>query len=94
MANETASTPAAKTRKARTPIDPNETARDRFLRLAQSRIGSALNVIKGIGVLGNKAQYEYTDVDVDKIESALKGAIDAAVKSLRAGKPVKSTFTL
>lgn len=45
-------------------------------------------------MLGNKAQYEYTDVDVDKIESALKGAIDAAVKSLRAGKPVKSTFTL
>jgi hypothetical protein len=81
-------------RKPRTPIDPNETPRDRFLRLAQARTGSALNTIKGIGVLGNKAQYEYTEEDVVKIETALNGGVKAAIAGLRAGKPVKASFTL
>jgi hypothetical protein len=87
-----ASTPVE--RKKRQPIDPNETARDRFLRLAQGRTGSALNTIKGIGVLGNKAQYDYGDEDVDKIETALIGAVTSSMKALRAGKPVKSGFSL
>jgi len=81
-------------RKKRTPVDPDETSRQRFLRLAQSRTGTALNTIKGIGVLGNKSQYEYTDEDVTKIESALNGSVQSAMKALRAGKPVKSSFTL
>jgi Flp pilus assembly protein TadB len=53
-----------------------------------------LNAIKGLSALGNKAQYEYTDEDVQKIEQALKSAVDVTVKALKTGKPVKSTFSL
>ncbi|MDH2420077.1 hypothetical protein [Cobetia amphilecti] len=51
-------------------------ARDRFVRLAESRVSKALKDIKLIGNLSNRSHYTYTDEDVKKINQALKRAVD------------------
>lgn len=48
----TPTTAAAKARKARKPVDPNETPDVRFKRLGQKRLTTAVKVIKGIAQLG------------------------------------------
>ena len=49
--------------------------RDKFVRLAESRTQGALNAIRKIGNLSNKRAYEYKDADVKKIVKALRDAI-------------------
>ncbi|WP_176503700.1 hypothetical protein [Cobetia sp. 5-11-6-3] len=51
-------------------------ARDRFVRLAESRVSKALKDIKLIGNLSNRNHYTYTEEDVKKINQALKRAVD------------------
>ncbi len=51
-------------------------ARDRFVRLAESRVSKALKDIKLIGNLANRSHYTYTEEDVKKINQALKRAVD------------------
>lgn len=83
-----------KTRKARTPIDPNETDRQRFVRLGSSRTSTAIEAIRKVALLGNKASYEYQPEDVVKIEKALRDAVDGAVNALKTGKPTGSGFSI
>lgn len=55
-----------------------------FKTLASARTSKALNAIKIIGNLANKANYEYTDEQVQKILDALDTAcaqVDAAFKN-------------
>jgi uncharacterized small protein (DUF1192 family) len=51
------------------------TKRSNFIRLAESRVTKALKSIKVIGNLSNKANYEYTDQDINKIINALQAEI-------------------
>lgn len=71
-------------RKAREKIDPNETARQRFQRIAGKRTKTALAKIKLLANLANLSAYEYTAVDVDKIEKAISDRTASAVAALRA----------
>lgn len=52
-----------------------ESKREKFVRLAESRVNSTLKEINLIGNLSNKCNYDYTKEDVDKIIKALKKAI-------------------
>ena len=52
------------------------TKRSNFIRLAESRVTKALKSIKVIGNLSNKANYEYTDQDINKIINALQAEIN------------------
>lgn len=52
-----------------------ETKRDKFIRLAESRVNSTLKEISLIGNLSNKSNYEYNKEDVEKIIRILKKSI-------------------
>lgn len=54
-----------------------ETKRDRFVRLAESRTNNAIRSIRTISKLGNKSYYEFDDGDVRKIVGALTREIEA-----------------
>lgn len=78
------------------PDEPkaNETPRERFVRLAELRMSNTLDDIRKLGLLGNKAQYEYTEEDIGKIDAAITKAKDAALTALKTGKPTQSSFSL
>lgn len=71
-----------------------ESKRERFVRLAQGRVNTALTAVAKVEHLANKASYEYSDADVDVIERALTDGVTQAIKSLRAGQRDASTFSL
>ena len=59
-------------------LDVPKDKRGDFRRLAQQRTVSALDVIRKIENLSNKANYEYTPEQVEKIFDTLREAIDHA----------------
>ena len=61
-----------------------ETKRDRFVRLAEARTNKIIDMIRLLGNCANKANYDYTDADVQKIFNALEKEI----------KLTKTKFTL
>ncbi len=48
-----------------------ETDREKFLRLANSRVTKAIQAIRIVGNLSNRSNYSYTEADVEKIFRAL-----------------------
>lgn len=53
-----------------------ESKRERFVRLIESRMNNALKQIELISNLSNTRAYEYTDEDIDLIVKTLKSAIN------------------
>ena len=55
-----------------------ETKRDKFVRLAEARTNKIIDMLRLLGNCSNKANYDYTDADVQKIfntiEKELKNA--------------------
>jgi ABC-type Fe3+-hydroxamate transport system substrate-binding protein len=56
-----------------------EKDREKFVELAEKRVGRAIKDIRLIGNLSNKSNYTYSDEDVKKIIRAL----DSEVKKLK-----------
>jgi uncharacterized protein YutE (UPF0331/DUF86 family) len=54
------------------------TDRDKFVRLATKRVSNALKALQLIGNLSNRSNYDYTEVDVQKIFRALQEELSAA----------------
>ena len=52
--------------------------RQKFVELAEARVGKALKDLQLIGNLSNKAAYDFTEADVRKIFGALQKALDNA----------------
>lgn len=48
-----------------------ETDREKFVRLANKRVNSAIKAIELIGNLSNRSNYDYTQEDAEKIFLAL-----------------------
>lgn len=72
-----------------------ERKRANFVKLAQARTNAALDAIGKLGQLANPASYEYSDEDVDKMESAISAKLEESVEALRARKTAsKSAFSL
>ena len=55
-------------------MKPNR--REKFIELTEKRVNRAIKDIRLVGNLSNKSNYSYTDQDVRKILSALRGAVD------------------
>ena len=49
-----------------------ESDREKFIRLANSRVNKAIRSIRVIGNLSNRSNYSYTQDDVEKIFRALQ----------------------
>lgn len=73
-------------------------ARDKseaFRRLGENRTNAALDAIRKLGNLSNRANYSYTPEQIDKIFSALRHAIDEAEKRFgETEEDQKPRFTL
>jgi hypothetical protein len=69
----------AAARAAKIMVPPNETARERFLRVGQPRVA---HCIKAIRLLGNLARgnYEWDDADVEAIKAILTLEIELILR--------------
>ena len=70
-----------------------ETKRDRFVRLAEARTNKTIEMIRLIGNLANKNNYDYTDADGQKIFGAIEKELKAA-KAKYVGSNTNDTFKL
>lgn len=52
-------------------MEKKETDRSKFIRLATKRVNNALKSIQLIGNLSNRGNYDFNDLDVEKIFTAL-----------------------
>jgi len=70
--------------------------REKFKKLASSRVSSALKAIQLIGNLSNRSNYDYLDEDVGKIFKALQDELSACRKrfELASKKQASALFTL
>ena len=75
--------------------DENTGKREKFVQLAENRTRNAIKAIRVIGKLGNKNAYEFTEVDVKKIASALNREIEEMKKRMSStGSKETIDFTL
>lgn len=51
---------------------PNESKRERFVRIAEARTNKILEMMRLLGNCSSKSNYEYTDEDIKKIFGALE----------------------
>lgn len=55
-----------------------EANRDKFRRLAEKRVNKAVGMIRLIGNLSNRSNYDYAKGDIDKVFSAIEAELKAA----------------
>jgi hypothetical protein len=65
--------------------EKNETKHEKFQRLATPRINKVLTSLRILGNLSNRAQYDYTAEDVDKMFDALNEVITTVNAKYRKG---------
>lgn len=71
----------------------NESKREKFVRLAESRMNNALKQLELLANLSNTSAYEYSQADVEKIIKTLKNAVANIEKSFAPSSSTKK-FTL
>ena len=71
-----------------------ETKRERFVRLAENRTNKIIDMIRLLGNLANKNNYEYTDEDVQKIFLAVEKELKAAKSKYYSSAVEEKTFKL
>ena len=49
-----------------------ETKREKFVRLAEARTNKIIDMVRLLGNCANKANYDYTEADVQKIFNAIE----------------------
>lgn len=54
-----------------------EEKREKFVRLAETRVSKAMQAIRVVGNLSNRSNYEFSDEDIKKISRALNAEIEA-----------------
>lgn len=87
-----ATKPAKKERKARTPVDPNETKAQKFVRLGTKRVNKAVKSVKQLAQLAGSG-YDSTPEQRKKITDALDGAVKL-VKDRFAGQKEAAAETI
>ena len=68
--------------------------REKFIRLAESRVNKALNDIRLIGNLSNKNNYDYDQADVNKIISTLEQEVRSVKKKFETVQQNNKKFKL
>lgn len=56
-------------------MQPKETNRDRFIRIAEARTQKIIDMIDLLGNCSNQYNYEYTQNDVNKMFNAIENAL-------------------
>ncbi|NBX50853.1 hypothetical protein EBT25_13210 [bacterium] len=77
----------------RKPVSPDETSKDRFVRLAQYRTQKVLSAIRVLSHCSNPYNYEYTEEQVAKIFSTVEEELALARTKFTPNQP-KKPFTL
>ena len=72
----------------------NESKADKFRRLAIYRVSKAQKAIKAIGHLANRAQYEATHEQAEKVCKALADAVQAVKDRFTGNKQNGASFSL
>jgi len=75
-------------------IDLPKDKRGDFRRLAQRRVSAALETIRKIENLSNRANYEYAEDEVERIFSTLRAALADCERRFKPGASRKREFTL
>ena len=60
-----------------------ETKRGKFVRMAEARTIKIISMVRLLGNCSNRLAYEYSDKDVNKIFSAIEGAVSDAKKRFK-----------
>ncbi len=55
-----------------------ETKRDRFVRIAEARTNKIISMIRLLGNCSNKASYEYSDADIQKMFATIERELKTA----------------
>lgn len=71
-----------------------ETKRERFVRLAENRTNKLINMLRLLGNLANRNNYEYSDDDVKKIFNTLEKELKAAKDKFNATEEENRKFKL
>lgn len=87
---DTATEPVANDDAAR----PDESKADAFRRLANKRVTVAMDKIRLVSNLSSRGNYEYTDAQVEAIETALLYSVQECMKQFRKGAKNKPQFSL
>ena len=66
----------------------------KFRELAKSRVNRAINMIRLIANLGNKAHYDYTSDQAKKIEKALQNEVNNVKVKFNSKKRGTEEFTI
>lgn len=73
----------------------SETSREKFVRLAESRVNNLVKTMRLLGNLSNKSNYTYTEKDVEKIFRTLERELKSAKARFTAdGASEESVFKL
>lgn len=71
-----------------------ETKRERFVRIAESRTNKIINMIELLGNCSNKSTYEYSEEDVNKIFGRLEKELRNAKQRFTSSDVSSKTFKL
>lgn len=72
-----------------TPARTVESKQEHFKRLAEVRVNRIIEWSEKLGRLSNSALYEYSEADVEKIETACNEVLAAAIAKLKNGGKVE-----
>ncbi|OIO81461.1 MAG: hypothetical protein COW11_01385 [Candidatus Omnitrophica bacterium CG12_big_fil_rev_8_21_14_0_65_43_15] len=72
---------------------PNETAEEKFIRIANLRVPNAIKKIKLIGNLSASA-YKYSEDQVSKTIASLRQAVDEVEAKFKKGSQKSDSFSL
>jgi hypothetical protein len=76
------------------PSRSGESKRDRFKRLAQTRVPRATSAIQSVGKLANKYNYEFEEADAQKIIRHLQNELDDIKRKFLKSTSQKNKFSL
>lgn len=82
-----------KSKAGRKPPPPNETARDKFLRIGQARMQNAIHAIRLLGNLARATDYDYYESDVALMHATLTEAIDGSLSKFKPSEKKDIAFT-
>jgi hypothetical protein len=68
-----------------------ESDREKFVRLANSRVTKAINAVRIIGNLSNRSNYSYTEADIEKIFRTLNNELKTCRQRFSADKEGSET---
>lgn len=76
------------------PSNTGESKRDRFKRLAETRVPRATWAIQSVGKLANRYNYEFEEADAQKIVRHLQNELDDLKRKFAKSTSQKNKFSL